>query len=210
MWAEGPAVHPAQGNALGRVKTVCLSGGPTGQSGKQAILFLLSTGGRPPASELGWLDRMPASTERTRGRIYTNHDLPVYYGNSWDLASIVSKGRAFRARKAPVMVEAATATPRCPGWRWHLTIRSVAVLIASAALGIVYGNLEHDWSHAALAAISLWVVVGLAAQVHDLWRASRRGGALTPEERLGMAIRRRLAFVRCLLDCRLFRRPSAR
>jgi hypothetical protein len=97
------------------------------------------------------------------------------------------------------MTEVATTTPARAGWA-RLSRRGLFVLISSAALGISYGIIEQDWHSGAWAAISLWIVLGLMAQVHDLWRSPEGSDALTPEERWGwrFAVAWRVA-IACLM-----------
>ena len=52
-------------------------------------------------------------------------------------------------------------------WPWHPTVRGLFVSISSAAIGISFWIIERDWYVGALAAISLWIIFGLLAQVHD-------------------------------------------
>ena len=108
------------------------------------------------------------------------------------------------------MVEPATITRR--RWPGTLTIRGWLLLIASAALGIVFGLVAEDWQPGAMAAISLWVVLGLASQVHDLWTSPAGNGALTREERRGwrFAVAWRVVVASLIVACFLLRLLVAR
>jgi len=98
------------------------------------------------------------------------------------------------------MIETPAANDRRRGWPWRLTIRGWLVLISSTVLGLSFWIIERDWYWGALAAISLCIIFGLAAQVHDLWRGSQGSGAWTSEERWGwrFAVAWRLVVV-CLM-----------
>ena len=93
------------------------------------------------------------------------------------------------------MVEASNATPRQARQPWQFTLRGLFLFTFSIALGLSFWKTEHDWYLGALAAISFWIVLGLAAQVRDLWGTFQRSGILTTEERWGwrFAIAWRLA-----------------
>ena len=82
----------------------------------------------------------------------------------------------------------------------RLSRRAWLISILSAALGVFFWTIERDWHSGAWAAISLWIVLGLMAQVHDLWRSPEGSGVLTPEERWGwrFAVAWRLA-IACLM-----------
>jgi hypothetical protein len=73
--------------------------------------------------------------------------------------------------------------------------------ILSLALGAIVWACERHWYSGALAALSLWIVVGLGAQMHDLWANCPRSGALPVEERWGwrFAVGWRLA-IACLIS----------
>ena len=98
------------------------------------------------------------------------------------------------------MIETPAANDRQHRWPWRLTIHDRLVLISSAVLGLFFWIIERDWYWGALAAISLGIVLGLAAQVHDLWRGSKGSGAWTSEERWGwrFAVAWRLVVI-CLM-----------
>jgi hypothetical protein len=98
------------------------------------------------------------------------------------------------------MIETPAAKDRQHRWLWRLTIRDRLVLISGAVLGLCFWIIERDWYWGALAAISLCIALGLAAQVHDLWRGSKGNGAWTSEERWGwrFAVAWRLV-VMCLM-----------
>jgi hypothetical protein len=66
---------------------------------------------------------------------------------------------------------------------WPLTIRGWLVLISSTVIGLSFWIIERDWYWGALAAISLCIIFGLLAQVHDLWKDFRGSETWTSEER---------------------------
>ena len=90
-------------------------------------------------------------------------------------------------------------------WPRRLTIRDWLVLISVAVFGVSFWIIERDWYWGALAAISVCIVLGLAAQVHDLGRGSKRSEALTSEEHWGrrFAVAWRLVVI-CLMVASFF------
>jgi hypothetical protein len=64
-----------------------------------------------------------------------------------------------------------------------LTPRGWFLLLSSAALGALVWRCQRHWYSGALAAISLWIIVGLMAQVHDIWRSRDYSRGLPSEER---------------------------
>ena len=103
------------------------------------------------------------------------------------------------SRTSRLMVEAPNATDRRPHERWQFSLRGLFLLSFSVALGLSFWKMEQDWYLGALAAISFWIVLGLAAQIRDIWRAFRLDVHATTDERWGwrFAIVWRLAI--CLL-----------
>ena len=103
------------------------------------------------------------------------------------------------------MIETPAAHDRRHRWPWRLTIRDRLVLISVAVLGLSFGIIERDWYWGALAAISLCIILGLAAQVHDLWWGSQGSGTWTSEERWGwrFAVAWRLVVI-CLMIAHFF------
>ncbi len=97
------------------------------------------------------------------------------------------------------MVEATNAIQRQDRQPWQFTLRGLFVFTFSVALGLSFWKTEHDWHQGFLAAISFWIVLGLAAQVRDIWRSSRQSDAstLTPDQRWGW----RFAFAWRLAVC---------
>jgi hypothetical protein len=83
------------------------------------------------------------------------------------------------------MLETSAAITRRNAGLWRLTFRDRLVLISAAVLGLYFGIIERDWFWGGLAAISLCIAVGLAAQVYDLWRGSKGNEVWTSEERWG-------------------------
>ena len=83
------------------------------------------------------------------------------------------------------MVEPPNVTPQQARRPWQFTLRGLFALTFSVALGLSFWKTEHDWYLGALAAISFWIVLGLAAQVRDLWGSLQRSSVLTTEERWG-------------------------
>jgi hypothetical protein len=83
------------------------------------------------------------------------------------------------------MVEASNVTDRHHPTSWQFTLRGLFLLTLSVAIGLSYWKVGGDWYGGTLAAIAFWIVLGLAAQVCDVWIAWRRSEALTAEERWG-------------------------
>lgn len=101
---------------------------------------------------------------------------------------------------ADVVGELSSETHQPSRRSWQFTVRGLFVLVSSAAIGLSLWKIEQDWLLGAWGTISLWVVLGLAAQAQDLWRISRESRAWMPEERWGLrfAIAWRLA-IACLI-----------
>ena len=78
-----------------------------------------------------------------------------------------------------------TATIHRRSYWPRLSRRTLLISILSAVLGVFFWRIEEDWHSGAWAAISLWIVLGLMAQVRDLWRSPDGSGAMTSEERWG-------------------------
>ena len=83
------------------------------------------------------------------------------------------------------MVEAANTTDRPPPGRWQFTLQGLFLLSFSLAVGLSIWKTEQDWYVGALAAVSFWVVFGLAAQVRDMWRAFLLDSHATTDEQWG-------------------------
>lgn len=100
------------------------------------------------------------------------------------------------------MTQASLAASRC--WFWRLDGRVRKTLVASVLLGILLGFLAQNWDLGVLAAFSVWIVVGLTAQVRDLWSTFPAPTFSTSEERWGwrFAIVWR-AFVACVIGVSL-------
>jgi hypothetical protein len=83
---------------------------------------------------------------------------------------------------------------------WHPTLPGLRCWISSAVLGALVWGCEGYWYLGALAAISLWIIVGLLAQVHDLGKCGKQCVDLPSEERWGwrFAVAWRLV-VACLM-----------
>jgi hypothetical protein len=95
--------------------------------------------------------------------------------------------------EAPATIEPQSRRP------WQFTLRGLFLLTFSVALGLSFWKTEQNWYSGALVAISFWIVLGLAAQVRDLWRSSQAADAMATEDRWGrrFAVAWRLAA--CLL-----------
>ncbi len=91
-------------------------------------------------------------------------------------------------------------------WTRHISIRGLLVLTVCAVMGLFAWSTEKDWSFGALAAISLAVMLGLAAQVRDLRRGDGTGFS-TSENRWGwrFAVAWRLAITSLVVACFLAR-----
>jgi hypothetical protein len=83
------------------------------------------------------------------------------------------------------MIETMTATARQEQSPSRRMIRDGVVLIAATVLGVSYGAFVGDWHWGAMAAISLCIVSGLAAQGQDLRRAADKSRLVSSEDRWG-------------------------
>ncbi|MCE5266633.1 MAG: hypothetical protein LLG00_01935 [Planctomycetaceae bacterium] len=88
--------------------------------------------------------------------------------------------------------------------RWQFSLRGLLLFTLSVAIGLSFWKMEHaaqlvaankvdrsawwaldrhDWYVGVLAAISFWIVLGLASQARDVWQTFRRANDATSEER---------------------------
>ena len=95
------------------------------------------------------------------------------------------------------MAEAPNPTDLLHHRPWQFSLRGLFALTFGVAIGLSFWKIEQDWYGGTLATISCWIVLGLVAQVGDLWRSLRKGGDLAPDERWG----RRFAIVWRLAVC---------
>jgi hypothetical protein len=97
------------------------------------------------------------------------------------------------------MVEPSCVTERQHQGAWQFTLRSLFVLTLSVAMGVSLWKVEHDWYQSVLAALSPWIVLGLAAQVRDIWNSFSWSGELLPGERWGIRFDLAWRLAICLL-----------
>ena len=83
------------------------------------------------------------------------------------------------------MVEAADTTDRQHRGSWQFSLRTLFLLVFSVALGLSFWKMEQDWYIGVLAAVSVWFVCGLVAQMRDIRSGFAQCGTLTTEERWG-------------------------
>ncbi len=83
------------------------------------------------------------------------------------------------------MDETPHATDKQDRWHGRAFLSKLIVFSFSIAIGIFYWWLVQDWFVGALATISFWIILGLAAQVRDIWASYQSSGVLTSDERWG-------------------------
>ena len=84
-----------------------------------------------------------------------------------------------------LMAEAPNVTDRQRRGRWQFTLRSLFLLTLSVAVGLSFWKVDQDWYDGILFTISPWIVLGLAAQVRDIWSSSWQCENPTCEDRWG-------------------------
>lgn len=97
------------------------------------------------------------------------------------------------------MIEVSNATERQTHRRWKPSLSNLIFFAISIALGLFFWRIVQDWYVGALAAISFWIILGLAAQVRDIWASYRSSGVLTSDERWGWRFALAWRFAICFL-----------
>ncbi len=69
--------------------------------------------------------------------------------------------------------------------RFQYTLRGLMVLFLGVAVGLGWARMRGPNGEAILAAATVWIVLGLAAQVRDLWRTFHGRTGLTRDQRWG-------------------------
>ena len=67
------------------------------------------------------------------------------------------------------MADALQRVRLSPLRRWQFSLRGLFIFSSSIAVGLSFWKTEQDWFVGALAVSSFWIVVGLAAQMRDIW-----------------------------------------
>jgi hypothetical protein len=101
------------------------------------------------------------------------------------------------SKRCHLMLDLPTLPQEQPYRAWQFSLRGLFLLTLSVAIGLSYWKMIHQWYPSTLAAISFWIVLGLTAQVRDIWRSSRHDGNLARDDRWN----RRFAVVWRLAIC---------
>jgi hypothetical protein len=71
---------------------------------------------------------------------------------------------------------------------WQFSLRSLFALTFSVAIGLSFWKVAQDWYASTLAALSFWVILGLALQVRDIWGSVGQSRGLPSDERWGLRL----------------------